>query len=271
MPNRLREYQRPTDLSSALNQMHRADARAVPILLGPRPSADAYRDAEIAVDLSGLGLDYVAERDGRVHIGAQTPLQSLIDSPAVSRVAGGILCEAARFAAHLNLRNIATLGGLIFTRESPPESLLALMALEAIAVAQDGGSKTCSLAEYQPSADELLIEVNFANPSTVGGALARVARSPQDAAIVAAVAVVEPEVARLAVAGASPRPICKTLAGARLTQDRLAQFAESITSESSPAGDYRGSAEYRKAMAGVLARRALAEALERLTASRATR
>ncbi len=39
MPNRLREYQRPTDLSAALNLLRRTDVQSAPVLVGPRPPA----------------------------------------------------------------------------------------------------------------------------------------------------------------------------------------------------------------------------------------
>ncbi|HAJ35148.1 MAG TPA: hypothetical protein DCL15_05595, partial [Chloroflexi bacterium] len=91
-------------------------------------------------------------------------------------------------------------------------------------------------------------------------ALARVARTPLDQAIVAAVSVVAGQTARVAVAGASPLPFVveTTVDGApAVVTDRLAAM---VTSQTAPVGDYRGSADYRRQMADVLARRAVAAA-----------
>jgi len=65
--------------------------------------------------------------------------------------------------------------------------------------------------------------------------------------------------ARVAVAGASPQPFVRSspITHNQLTNNQLQVFADAIISAAHPAGDYRASAEYRKAMAGVLARRAL--------------
>jgi carbon-monoxide dehydrogenase medium subunit len=103
--------------------------------------------------------------------------------------------------------------------------------------------------------------------------LARVARSPRDEAIVAVAAklYVHEGVCRnvrLAVAGASPQPTRVLSAEALLegqpwSDERLNAVVERVRVEAQPIVDYRGSVEYRKAMAGTLARRALTEAWQR--------
>lgn len=100
---------------------------------------------------------------------------------------------------------------------------------------------------------------------------ARVARTPSDEPIVSAVAVVEggqPAVtrARLVLTGVWPRPAglakaADRLAGAPLTLDAIRDVASAVEAEVAPKGDFLGSAEYRRAMAGVMARRALEECL----------
>ena len=81
----------------------------------------------------------------------------------------------------------------------------------------------------------------------------------------AAAALVEGGAVRLAVAGGGSAPVRmgaveRSLAGQRLTTDRLESVAALVEAAVSPQADFRGSAEYRRSMAGVLARRALAEA-----------
>jgi carbon-monoxide dehydrogenase medium subunit len=49
----------------------------------------------------------------------------------------------------------------------------------------------------------------------------------------------------------------RMLAGKVLADDRIQQAAETVAAECSPAGDFRASADYRRATAGVLTRRAL--------------
>lgn len=251
MPSRLRDYHRPADLQSTQKFLQRADSRAVPLNTSPRPPLDPYRDVDAVVDLSQLKLNTIKEDGGTIRIGGMTPLQELADSDLLRAQAGGVLCQAAHLAAHLGLRNVATLGGAILSTDGPPEVLLALLALDAEQV-RDG---------------ELLIEMRFAKQTGSGGGLERVARTPRDQAIVAAVAVVESgrSVCRLALAGVGASSMRMTTAekmlrGKSLDAKLLQSVADAVSSEVNPLPDYRGSVEYRKAMAGVLAKRALTTA-----------
>ena len=95
----------------------------------------------------------------------------------------------------------------------------------------------------------------------------RVARTPSDEPIVSAVAVVRGGAgavtrARLALTGVWPRAVALSgaaalLLGSRLTVDRIDEVAAAVAGEVAPKGDFLGSAEYRRAMSGVMARRAL--------------
>lgn len=62
------------------------------------------------VNLKGLGLDFIAEGQDRLRIGALTRLTTLIKSPLV-RERFPILAQAASYVAAPPLRNMATLGG----------------------------------------------------------------------------------------------------------------------------------------------------------------
>jgi CO/xanthine dehydrogenase FAD-binding subunit len=94
-----------------------------------------------------------------------------------------------------------------------------------------------------------------------------VGRTPADDPIVAAVAAVRVnddivKEARVALSGAwsetaklAEAPAA--LVGDPLDKDRIREVAAAVEREITPQGDYLGSEEYRRAMAGVLTRRAL--------------
>ncbi|HEC35409.1 MAG TPA: hypothetical protein ENI39_02620, partial [Anaerolineae bacterium] len=108
---------------------------------------------------------------------------------------------------------------------------------------------------------------------------AHVARTPADRPIVAAVAVVEmadPSMgsgqggavqrARVALTGVWPEPVRLAEAPARLVggpldETAIRALAQAVEEEVRPKGDFLGSEEYRRAMAGVLTRRALESCL----------
>ena len=103
-----------------------------------------------------------------------------------------------------------------------------------------------------------------------GYALADVARTPADAPIVVAGAMIcvaygRCTHVRLALGGVAPHPVClpeveALLVDQLLTSEVIAAAAARAAELVQPTGDFRGSAEYRKAMAGVLAERALQQA-----------
>ena len=276
MPTRLRDYFRPADLSAAVQLLRGHPGGAVPLWLGPRPPVDVYQDQAAVVELADLGLAQVTAEAGQLSLGAALPLQTLVEHPAVQGVANGVLSEAARLSAHLGLRQAATLGGALLAQAGPPEIRLALLALDAVVLTLGAEPRATPLAAWEPAGGELPLAVTLGTGLRQGGALERVARMPLDEAIVAAVAVLTAadgvcQAGRVAVASAGPHALCWTaaelgLTGQPWTPARGRAAADTVMTGAQPAGDYRGSADYRRAMAGVLAGRALAAAWRRAQA-----
>jgi CO/xanthine dehydrogenase FAD-binding subunit len=100
-----------------------------------------------------------------------------------------------------------------------------------------------------------------------------VGRTPADEPIVAAVSAVEMTAglvaqARVALVGVWPKPVglakaAAKLVGQPLTQDRIQAVAAEVAGEVEPIGDFRGSEEYRRAMAVVLTRRTLDQCMRK--------
>lgn len=282
MPELPSEFHRPTTLAAALDLLRRPAPRAQPLMPGPRLPDDPFAGLEAAVDLSALGLDAVTrDADGGLRLGALLTLQALSEHPEALALAGGVLAQAAHLAGGNAQRQAATLGGAVrqhlgaasgLTRDGPPETALALLALDArLVVHGAAGERAMPLSDYYATGgmlamDDLLVAVSVpAQPAGARGALQRVARTPRDQAIVAAACVRAPGLLRLAVAGATPRPVRLTaieteLAGKELTADLLAGVASRVEALMDPQGDFRASAEYRRVMAGVVVRRALERA-----------
>ena len=252
----IRHYQRPKDLAAAQAALRQPGA--APLMLGPRVPAEPFAAMDTAVDLSLLDLATIRQDGEGMHIGALTPLQDVADSSQLESLAGGILPEAAGLTAHLGLRHLATLGGSL----SWPDIAVALLALDAAVVTQGAQKRETRLAEFQAAEGELILEVKFSAQTGAGGALARVARTPRDEAIVCAAEVTTKYTARVAVAGASPQPFVRS---SPITNNQLQSLVDGVISATHPIGDYRASAVYRRTMAGVLARRALAEAWKRVS------
>lgn len=265
----LAEYHRPKTLEDALNLLADRKSRRVPLaggtdLVGALETRQR-RDVDGVVDLAGLDLSFIQQVDSSLHVGSMTTLSQLAEHPICASLAAGILPVTARFEGPLNLRNAATVGGLVALAEPDSELFAALLALNASVVSVDTGraESHTRLEDFTPStlrapqAPRLITEIRLPLRQAAAGH-ARIARTPMDRCIVAAVVVTagEKNSSRAGSAsaqdnGASPRTALCGLGPRPLLTDRPLL----------PAGDFRGSAEYRLAMAEVVGRRALAAAM----------
>lgn len=237
----LHEYYRPSTLADALALIARGDRKLLPLAGGTRLvgllETRTLRDVDGVVDLRDLGLNAIREEDGALCLGATATLADVVRHPVGGSIASGLLRRAAQGEGPVNLRNAATVGGVVAAAELDSEFYAALLALNAQVVVHDGTQPaTVPLDEFtQPRG--LITEVRL--PVTEGrGGAARIARTPSDRPIVAAYAVVGDAGQRVALCGVAARPI---LQGMPLD----------------PPDDFKGSVTYRRAMAEVVTARAL--------------
>jgi carbon-monoxide dehydrogenase medium subunit len=284
----LREYYRPDEtdgLALAIELLSRPTIRTVPLAGGDTLIGSGDPSVEAVVDLQSLGLDVIeaeAAPHGGLKIGAMTTRAALAESEFVRLRCDGILAAGARRWSGNIQRNRATLGGALATAAANDPLVIALLVCDAVIAAQTSVSMDrLPIVEFLIQRSAILtrpalvseIRVPRSPAPTTGYALADVARTPADAPIVvaaAALTVVDGRCtqARLALGGAASDPVRlpaaeALLEGQALTAERIADAAARARELVSPDGDFRGSAEYRKAMAGVLAERVLRQAWER--------
>ena len=172
-----------------------------------------------------------------------TTLTDLVQHPVCVSFAGGILPQTARFEGPQNLCNAATLGGLIALAEPDSELFAALLALEAIVVAVTGDeTETASSFENfissrphrTPGAD-LIIEMRLPLAQFESGH-ARIARTPMDRCIVAAVAIQGPD-------GVSSQFPSVSTKGVRIGLCGVGTHPLMSDNMLNPPDDFKGSAE----------------------------
>ena len=242
----LAEYYKPTSVAEAVALLRRTDARLRPLAGGSQLVGDletrAVTDVDGVVDLAGLGLNRIVQIGETLQIGATATLSDVSRHPLAGEVAGGILRRTAQYEGPVNLRNAATVGGVVASAEMDSEFYAALLALDASVVVSDGEKESVTPLDafVIPSSHHLITAVTIPVRALRSGH-ARIARTLSDRCIVAAVAVVGDAVMRVALCGVGQQPV---LAGGRLT----------------PPDNWKGSAEYRRAMAEIVRQRALAEA-----------
>jgi putative selenate reductase molybdopterin-binding subunit len=193
---------------------------------------------------------------GRWSIDVDRSLQSVFADPACPQV----LRQTLTGPLSWQVRNETSVRQALTSPRVAPQWVAALLALGATVGTDDG---------------ELpLAEADVAQARTLRVALdglhwgeARVARTPSDEPIVAAIAAVRVEdgvvqEARAALTGVWPEAVRLAeapaqLVGGPLDAERIQAVADGVAQEVDPQGDFRGSEEYRRAMAGALTRQAL--------------
>ncbi len=227
------------------------------------------------------GLARIDQRDGALHIGALTSHRDVETSPLVQQHAP-LLAEVYRRVATVRIRNMATVGGGLAHADPAQDPLPGLLALGASArLVSPHGERVVPVGElfldYYETAiapDEVLTEVIV--PQQPQGArsvyLKYLPRTADDYATVSVAATARVEDGRcqglrVALGAVAPTPVHATsveeaLEGQKPTPELVRRAAELVAGQVDPMDDPRGSAEYKRDMAVVFTRRALAQVLE---------
>jgi putative selenate reductase FAD-binding subunit len=246
------EYLRPTTLAQALEYLREGIPLAGGTNLTPRRN-----NLTRVVDLRELGLDGI-DRDGsQVRIGSATTLQDLVESPLLPDT----LKKTSWLEGGWNLRNMATLGGLIMSSDGRSPLLTVLLALDT-SIRIQPGDKESSLDDVLDQHDNvgLITEIRFRTPDHL--MYEQVARTPVDFPLVcAAVAIDEDgDLPRVALGGHGSRPIRIEFSAADRDPSNVIDEAANVAqTQFRDAGDHWASAEYRSSIARVLVKRLLSE------------
>lgn len=217
-----------------------------------------------------------------LHIGALTPVADLLTSPLIARDCP-LMVEVARDFASPQIRTLATVGGNLCNAAPSADLALPLLILDARAeVSGPNGTRLLDFAEFFRGVHktalrrgELLTAIFLPGPPIrTGTAHTKLGiRRAMDLAFVSAAAAISLardgrtcRRARLALGAVAPVPMRARKAEALLenqplTPSLLDQAAAAASAEARPISDLRASAEYRREMVGVLARRVLEAAL----------
>lgn len=236
------------------------------------------------------GLNGIAVKDGGLRIGGLVTHREVETSSLVRRRIP-LLAETYRHVATIRVRNMATVGGGIAhadPNQDPPPTLIALGA--AVKASSAGGTRLIPLEEFFADyyetvlkPEEIITEVLVPRvPPNSGVAFLKfLPRTADDYATVSAAAVVTLDRSkksfadvRIALGSVGTTPIRARAAEAVLRDqpvrpDALREAAEKAKEAVDPTSDFRGSAAYKREMAGVFVRRALERALDGISGKRA--
>lgn len=244
----IKSYHRPESIEQALQLLARDGVKTA--VLSGQSVVDARLDDTVdeIIDLQALGLHRIESTPSGLRIEALVTLQMLLEHPA--------LAQPLRDIIHMEepntLRNMRTISSVILTPDAESQLVAALLAADAkVSIQNVKGKQQIPLADFLQDVGGSLAGglVTAMTLDTSGQmAAARVARTPADKPIVAAVA-------RRGADGSIWLALCGV--------DKTPVLIEPHELDSlNPPADFRGSTAYRKQMALVLSRRVLDE-LER--------
>jgi carbon-monoxide dehydrogenase medium subunit len=241
----------------------------------------------ILVDLNGIEAlaGIVAESDETLQIGAMTRQRALERDPRVAALAP-LITEAMPHVAHPQIRNRGTLGGSLAHADPAAELPALAVALDATLHARSSrGERAIPAAEFflgvfttalEP--DEILVRVGIPPlPANTGTAFEEMARRHGDYALAGAAAVVtlgaqgEIDDCRLVFFSVGDAPVVAQsamglLARVEPSAEAIEAAVMAVDADIEPTADIHASAEYRRHLTRVLARRTLARAIERAKA-----
>ncbi len=232
-------YYRPTELDEAARLLEDGGRRALGggTSVVPVARLNQVQGVEL-VDLQSLGLGNIESSGDQIRLGAMVRLGDLVEDGRIPE----LLATAAKRELPSALRNQATVAGTVAVAEAT--SLVVAALIVHGAVVELHGSGSVALVDYLSGSRQGLI-TSITIDGYGRGAIASTGRTPADDPIVAAVARVSDKGLRMSITGVAATPV--------------EVDPEDPTAHLDPESDFRGTAEYRRHLAAVLARRVTEE------------
>lgn len=234
------------------------------------------------------GLNTVREENGRIVIGAMTT-HAEVAASLVIRTKCGLLSETAEHIGDVQVRNRGTLGGSLAHADPAADYPAAILALDAEIVAtSSSGPRTIQASGFfvdllttQLRPGEILTEIRVpVQVARTGAAYAKLAQPASGFALCGVAAVVRlngkgiAEHVAVGITGVGAKAsraagVEKALLGSKCSAKEIADAAKRAADGIDVLGDLHASAEYRKEMAVVFARRAISRAVARASGKNA--
>jgi carbon-monoxide dehydrogenase medium subunit len=278
------EYERATSVEHALELLARLGPEAR-LLAGGHSLLPMMKlrlaTPEHLVDIDALAgeLGYIREEAGEIRIGAMTRHRDILASGLLAQRLA-IFTDAERVIADPVVRNRGTIGGAL-CQADPAEDLSAVCAAVGAQVVIRGrdGERVLGMREFHRGAyetavgeAEMVTEIRVPLHPHAGSAYEKVERRVGDWAVAAAGAAVRLEGGTIAHAGIALAAVGAdvtsqeaeaALVGATASEELFEAAARLAAEHCDPVTDQRGSAEYKRHVAGELTRRALRRATAR--------
>jgi CO/xanthine dehydrogenase FAD-binding subunit len=279
-----RSFTSATTIEEALDALDsgaRPVAGGTDLVVGARQGKAPLPEAIVAVDRIG-SLRGITEAGDRLRIGALVTHEEVAASDIIGERFTALADASAIVGSHATRAN-GTIGGNVMNASPAMDTGGPLLCFDATATLRSAsGERTIPLGDLwagpgvtNSEAGELLVAIDapMPAPGTASAYVRLEYRRHMEIAVVGATAVVRLEDgaiadARVAITALAPTirrvpEAEQALVGTGGDDEAVGAAGRAAAAGSSPIGDVRGSAEYRSAMAEVMARRAISAALAR--------
>lgn len=261
----IKNYVKAESLEQAYELNQKRSCRILGGMLWMKMSSAAF---QTAVDLSGVVSARIEEQEDRFVIGAMTCLRDLETSPCLNGYTNGAVRESLRHIVGVQFRNLATVGGSIFGRFGFSDVLTMFLAMDTEVELYKGGIVPLETFVNMPYDNDILVNIIVKKTPLKTVYLSSRKSKTDFPVLTCAVSVLDGRL--LAVIGARPQKAVRipaaeaveALVKAGNPKEAAQAFSAQIAEMVETGSNMRGSAAYRRRLAGVLTRRACLAALE---------
>lgn len=225
------------------------------------------KDINLAIDLYYLDLNFIKETDTIIEIGAMTTFREIEKSEIIKKYYGNMLSDSVKEIVGIQFKNYVTVGGSVYPKYGFSDLITALLALDTSVVLYRAGE--IKLEDYLKNkiAEKDILTKIIINKEKTLTSFKSLRKIAGDYSMLNVAVSKSKNGYRIAV-GARPgvavlaSEAMQTLSSSSSVDEELVIKAANIASENLSFGsNYLASAEYRKDLCSVLAKRALMEVI----------
>ena len=253
----IREYKKAESLEEAWQLNQKRSNRIVGGMLWLKMSRQSV---QTAIDLSGLGLDGIEEREDDFSIGCMVTLRQLETHPGLHQYTNGAMKEALRHIVGVQFRNVATVGGSLYGRYGFSDVLTVFMAMDAQVELYKGGVMPLRDFAAMPYNRDVLVRV-IVKKAPAAYFYQSMRNTDTDFPVLTCGAALTEEGLRLCIGARPGRAVLLAVDGGLLqgpfTEEKAQRIADWAAEWIPTGSNLRGSAEYRAQLVRTLTLRAV--------------
>lgn len=212
------------------------------------------------IDLKNLMLDRIIETNGSIEIGAMTSLRQMETDKTLANYFGTLFQKALGPIVGIQFRNLATLGGSVYSRFGFSDVITALLCLDTTVHLHKAGALPLEAFLSRPVKKDIIIKVAIKKQRT-DTSYQSIRKSATNFPILSLAAARHKCDWTISV-GARPGRACRAVETASALPENpgggnIDQACKALMNETAFGTDQRGSKAYRSAMSAILLKRGI--------------